>query len=127
MFFYFFNLLSTQRFLNVGTFRNSVFIFSKASFSSFVLCRAPARARSNVFIFLNLYPDEPKATSSDTLTISNSGKMVNNETVKSKRKLGNGNTEIITELLGKDGNDNKPALIRTTYTVGKNIYTNIKM
>lgn len=82
--------------------------------------------KSNVFIFSNLYPDEPKANSSDTLTISNDGKMVNNETVKSKRKFRNGNTEIITEILSVDGNDNKPAIIRITYTVGNTIYTNIK-
>jgi hypothetical protein len=80
----------------------------------------------NVFLFSNLYPDEPKANSSDTLTISDDGKMVNNETVKSKRKLSNGNTEIIAERSGRDGNDNKPALIRMTYTVGKNRYTNVK-
>lgn len=82
--------------------------------------------KSNVFIFSNLYPNEPKANSSDTLTISANGKMLNNETVKSIRKLKNGNIEIITELLSKDGNDNKPALIRIVYTVAKNIYTNIK-
>ncbi len=82
--------------------------------------------KSNVFIFSNLYPDEPKANSTDTLIISHNGKMINNEIVKSKQKPDNGDTKIITGFLGKDGNDNMPALIRITYTVGKNIYTNIK-
>ena len=82
--------------------------------------------KSNVFIFSNLYPDEPKANLSDSLTISENGKMINKATVKSKRKLTNGNIKIVTELMSIDGNDNKPATIRVTYTVGKNIYTNIK-
>jgi len=76
--------------------------------------------------FSNSYPDEPKANSADTITISGNGKMINKERVRSKKKLDNGKLEIITEINGVDGNDNKPAIIRTTYTVGKNTYTNIK-
>jgi hypothetical protein len=75
--------------------------------------------KTNQLVFLNTYPDEPKANSADTITISKDGKMLNKETVKSIQKLGDGNTEIITETTGVDGNDNKPALLRHIYIVGK--------
>lgn len=81
-------------------------------------------ANSKTFIFTNLYPNEPKANSADTVVISKKGKLLNKATVTSKRKLDDGNTEIVTEFLGTDGNDNKPAVIRHTYLIGKNTYTN---
>lgn len=84
-------------------------------------------ANSKTFIFSNLYPDEPKANSADTLIISKNGKMMNKKNVMSKRKLDDGNAEvileIITEFLSTDGNDNKPAVIRHTYLLGNNTYT----
>lgn len=82
--------------------------------------------KSKVFIVTNLYPNEPKANSTDTLTISKNGRMINEQTVKSKRKLDNGNTEIITEYSGVDGNDMKAALIRITYNIGKTTFTKTK-
>ncbi len=82
--------------------------------------------KSNLLFLSNLYPDEPKANSMDTLTISHNGQMINNATVRLNRKLKNGNREIVTEIAGFDGNDNKQATIRTTYTFGKGIFTNIK-
>lgn len=81
---------------------------------------------SNNFIFSNVYPNEPKANSFDTLTIAINNNMINRATIVSKKKLYNGDTEIITELLGKDGNDNKQAIIKTTYKVGKFNLKNIK-
>lgn len=77
-------------------------------------------------IITNIYPNEPKANSTDTLTISKNGRMINEQTVKSKRKLDNGNTEIITEYSGVDGNDMKAALIRITYNIGKTTFTKTK-
>jgi hypothetical protein len=82
--------------------------------------------KSRSFIFSNLYPNEPKANSSDTISISNNGKMLNKETVKAKTKLTNGDLEIITEFSSIDGNDNKPATIRITYIFGKKIFKNVK-
>jgi hypothetical protein len=82
--------------------------------------------RLNAFIFSNVYPDEPKANSVDTLFIAANGTMVDGATVRSKRKLSNGNTEVVTERLAKDGNDHKPATIRVTYNFGTNSFTNIK-
>ncbi len=78
------------------------------------------------FIFSNIYPNETSANSIDTITISTDGKYIDKELVKSRRKLPNGDIEIITEELGKDGNDNKLATFRHTYTFGKTIYKNRK-
>ncbi len=78
---------------------------------------------SNKFALTNAYPDEPKANSADTLTISADGSMLNDETVKSRKKLKQGKIEIVTEVKGIDGNDNKPALLRYTYEIGDNTYT----
>ena len=81
---------------------------------------------SNSFIFSNTYPKESGANSIDTMVISKNGKMINGNTVKSKRLLDNGNTEITTEVLNTDGNDNKSAVLKHTYIIGKNIYINRK-
>ncbi len=81
---------------------------------------------SNSFAFSKLYPDEPKANSNDTIRISANGQMLDNTVVKSKTKLANGALEIVTEYTGADGNDNKPATIRTTYTIGKKEYKSVK-
>jgi hypothetical protein len=78
------------------------------------------------FIFSNLYPNEPKANSLDTLIIEGKGTIIDGGTLTAKRKLPNGHIEIVTEQMAKDGNDNKPATIRITYNIGKNSFTNIK-
>ena len=74
---------------------------------------------TNQYSFSNIYPNEPKANSIDTFIVSVDGKLINKETVKSRRSLPNGDVEIITEEPGTDGNDNKSAIIRHTYTIGK--------
>lgn len=84
------------------------------------------QGKSGTFIFSNIYPDEPKANSADTVILSKKGTMINNETVISKRKLSNGNIEILTEYPGTDGNERKSAVIRHTYILGKAIYSNTK-
>lgn len=73
----------------------------------------------NAFKQIHLYPNEPSANSTDTLSIAPDGKKIDNELVKSKRKLTDGNLEIVTEIEGKDGNDNRPALMRHIYLIGK--------
>ena len=52
--------------------------------------------------------------------------MFDGSPVKSKRMLSDGNTEIITEILKTDGNENKPAVLRHTYIIGRKIYINRK-
>ena len=82
--------------------------------------------RSGKFIFSNIYPKEPNANSADTIIIATDGRKINDETVRSIRRKDDGNLEIITEVAGVDGNDNKPATLRYTYTIGKQIYIHRK-
>lgn len=82
--------------------------------------------KTNQFVFSNIYPNELSANSIDTIVISTDGKYIDKETVKSRRKLANGDIEIITEESGKDGNDNKPAIFRHTYSFGTTTYSNKK-
>jgi hypothetical protein len=77
-------------------------------------------------VFSNIYPNETSANSVDTISISTDGKYIDKELVKSRRKLPSGDIEIITEEFGKDGNDNKPATFRYTYTFGPTTYKNRK-
>jgi len=81
---------------------------------------------TNKFVFSNNYSKETSANSIDTIAISTDGKYIDKELVKSRRKLPNGDIEIITEEFGKDGNDNKPATFRHTYTLGPTTYKNRK-
>jgi hypothetical protein len=76
--------------------------------------------RSNTFVLKNTFPKEPNVAWSDTLKISKDGKMLNNEIVKSRNALQNGDVEWVTTSSGKDGNDQKPANFRFTYILGKN-------
>ncbi|MBA2612156.1 MAG: hypothetical protein H0U95_09300 [Bacteroidetes bacterium] len=82
--------------------------------------------KTNSYIFASKYPNEANANSSDTITISKAGNFFGKEAVKAKKKLANGDTEIITEELGKDGNDDMPAIIRHTYTFGELSFCNKK-
>lgn len=75
--------------------------------------------KSNQFVFAKIYPNEPKANATDTVILSVDGKYINKEQITARQKQKNGNTQIITEQVGKDGNDNKEAIFRHTYTLGK--------
>ena len=77
---------------------------------------------TNKFVLYNIYPKETNANSRDTISLSTDGKYIDKELVKSRRKLPNGDIEIITEEMGKDGNDNKQATFRNTYILGKTTY-----
>lgn len=79
-------------------------------------------SNTNQFTFFHIYPDEMNANSTDTVVISKDGKYIDLEFVKSRRKLNNGVIEIITEEIGTDGNDHKPATFKHTYTLSKNIF-----
>ena len=46
--------------------------------------------------------------------------------IVSRKALADGSVEINTTHNGHDGNDNKKAIIRKTYTIGKNTFTNRK-
>lgn len=78
--------------------------------------------RTNRFTFSNSFPKEPNAKWTDTVTISADGSMINKENITSKQILPDGNLQIITEEMGIDGNDHKAALLRHTYTVGRDLF-----
>ncbi len=73
-----------------------------------------------------VYPDEPKANGNDTLVISDDGLQVNGAMVVSMKKNSDGTLEIITEKNGLDGNDNRKAILRHIYSIGKKKFSNRK-
>ncbi len=77
---------------------------------------------SSEIIQMVSYPDEPKANGIDSFRISKDGKMLNNLAITSRKQLSNGSLELVGERKGQDGNDNKNAILRYTYTLGKNIF-----
>jgi hypothetical protein len=52
--------------------------------------------------------------------------MLNAEPVKSKHLLADGQHQIITEIMGVDGNEKKLALLRYTYIIGNNSFVKRK-
>jgi hypothetical protein len=82
--------------------------------------------KTNQFSCSNLYPNEKSANSMDTLVISTDGKFIDRARIQSRKKLPNGDMEIITEETGTDGNDNKTATFRHTYTFGKSTFKSRK-
>ena len=75
--------------------------------------------KTNLFSFSDIYPDEPQANSIDTINLSTDGKYINDELIVSRKKLPNGDIAIVTTETGTDGNDDKPATFRNTYTLSK--------
>lgn len=73
-----------------------------------------------------IYPDEPKANNKDTLFIAADRTMNDKAVIAEKKQLPNGSLQIVAERLGKDGNENKNGIIRKTFTIGKNTFTNRK-
>jgi hypothetical protein len=65
------------------------------------------------------YPEEPKANGNDTLVFSRDGRQLNGEMVISKEKNAEGLLQVVTEKNGVDGNDNRTAILRHIYTIGK--------
>ena len=72
------------------------------------------------------YPDEPKANGNNTLIISNDGLQIDGAAVVSKKKTSEGFLEIVTEKDGIDGNDNRKAVLKHIYTIGKKMFSNRK-
>lgn len=79
--------------------------------------------RSNFIIFSLIYPKEPGANTLDTIFISKDGRLLNKETIKRTSRFNKDSIEIVTEISSIDGNDNKAAIIRHTYMLGKNTYS----
>lgn len=77
------------------------------------------RINDTNYLYKNIYPNEPKANAIDTLTISADGKLFNKKSITSIKRSKN-HIEIITEIKGKDGNDNKDATIKNIYFISRN-------
>lgn len=75
----------------------------------------------NSLVLRNIYPNEPKANSSDKLKVSKDGSLLNKHKVTLREKLANGDIHIQTEHTGKD--DNEKALIRYTYILGATAFS----
>lgn len=73
-----------------------------------------------------IYPNEPNANGKDTLKIKKNGTMLNNADVFSISTLPDGTTQIITDEKAEDGNDNRKAILRHTYSFNNTKFTNRK-
>ena len=74
----------------------------------------------NILLLNNIYPNEPKANSTDKIKIAKNGMLLNKNPVTSREELENGHIRIQTEHKAKD--DKKKALLRYTYTVGNDFF-----
>ena len=81
---------------------------------------------ANELLAQQIYPDEPKANSVDTFVIGKLGKFFNDNKIIKVEHLPNNGIEITTQVKGKDGNDNKPALLKHIYTITEHTFTNRK-
>ncbi len=82
--------------------------------------------QTNHLLVEMIYPNEPKANGKDTLLVNAGLTNFDGNAVVSRKVLPDGSVEIITKHNGQDGNDNKNAIIRKTYTIGKNKFINRK-
>ncbi len=78
------------------------------------------RGKKNTLVLHHQYPNEPKANGKDKWTISKDGKSINGKSLKLRETIKEGEVKFITEYPGKDGNDNRSALIREIYIMGVN-------
>ena len=70
------------------------------------------------------YPKEPHANSIDTTFIVNN--LFGKDKIVEFNKAADGGFTLITEIEGEDGNDNKKAILRHTYSLKKNTYSVVK-
>lgn len=78
-----------------------------------------SKANANLYFRSIGYSTEPHANQKDTMFISADGKMLDDYSVISVKKIANGGIEIIVQKKGVDGNDNKQAIIKKTITISK--------
>jgi len=73
------------------------------------------------WVFEYQYPDEPKANSKETVTISKDGKIFDGETVIERTSVADKTLRIVTEKSGID--NSKKALYRFTYLLSKTSFS----
>ena len=81
---------------------------------------------TDAIILSFVYPKEPKANGNDTLRIAKNGTEFGSASVTSRKVLADGSVEVITEKNGVDGNENRKAILRHTYILGKDKFSNRK-
>ena len=70
------------------------------------------------------YPNEPQANSKDTTYIINN--YFGKDKIVKFKKASDGGFTLVTEIVGKDGNDNKKAILRHTYLLKSSTFSIIK-
>lgn len=70
------------------------------------------------------YPNEPHANSIDTTYYKD--KLFGKDKIVEFKKATEGGFMLVTEIEGEDGNDNKKATLRHTYTLMKNTFSVVK-
>jgi len=78
----------------------------------------------NGYIMGYEYPNEPQANSKDTTYIINN--YFGKDKIVKFKKASDGGFTLVTEIVGKDGNDNKKAILRHTYLLKSSTFSIIK-
>jgi len=68
------------------------------------------------------YPNEPKANSKFKLKVSKDGTKIDKEKLTSRTTDEEGNIVLTIEKPGKDGNEQKTAMIRQSYIIGVEVF-----
>lgn len=76
------------------------------------------------FILSFEYPKEPHANAKDTTYVK--GNLFGKDLIVSFRKEPNGDFQLITDVDGKDGNENKKAVLRHTYLLKEKQFSIVK-
>lgn len=82
---------------------------------------SPTKKKNQIKISYE-YPNEPKANRKFKMKFSKDGTEINKEKLTSRTTDSDGNIVLATEKPGKDGNDNKDAIIRQSYTISDHIF-----
>lgn len=92
---------------------------SKKPFSMPSELNVASKGNNRKFILSYTYPNEPNANDKSKLKVSKDRSLLDGKPIVSRTQTSDGNTQIITEYSGKDGNENQKALIRNIYIIGK--------
>jgi hypothetical protein len=79
--------------------------------------------KSHKFTFLHNYTKDTNDYKADTISISNNGRKLNDQRIKSKQYTNTGTLKVVTEVAGFDDDNNKAVIVRGIYTIGKQLYT----
>lgn len=82
--------------------------------------------KTPTFLYFNTFPEEMEANWTDTIRISEDGQRINDEWVRFNVLRPDGIREIVTEVLGTDGNDEQPAMLRYSYLISPDIFVRHK-